>query len=66
MGGGGLPRLRVNADGWGRQLKGITGKALGAEEQTLCRSSDCWRAGAAAGDGEVRGEEERNANNNDL
>lgn len=28
--------LWVNADGWGRQLKGITSKALGAEEQTWC------------------------------
>lgn len=28
--------------------KGITSKALGAEEQTLCRSSDCWSPVVAA------------------
>ena len=29
--------------------RGITSKAFGAEEQTLCRSTNCWRPGVAAG-----------------
>lgn len=51
----GVPRLWVNTDGWGRQLKGITSKALGAEEQTLCRSANCWRWRGSRQDEELDG-----------
>lgn len=47
--GGGYRGSELMQMGGAGSSRGITSKAFGAEEQTLCRSTNCWRPGVAAG-----------------